>query len=176
MLCERCNKKKAVIFYRENISGRTRALRLCAECTEILEKAGELEDMSAVLSCFASPFLQATSSAAEGMGLWLGSARAVESPDKCPLCGVSLREIATTGQVGCARCYEVFGEALEEVIRSTHGKAEHLGRVSASYRVRQEKSERIRTLKAKLSEAVAGEQYETAAGLRDEIRTLEAEL
>ena len=39
MLCEKCNKKKVTVFYRESINGRNRALRLCNECTDALEQA-----------------------------------------------------------------------------------------------------------------------------------------
>ena len=57
MQCERCNKKKATVFYRENINGRVKALRLCGDCVEVLEQAGELEDMGTVLSGVPSPLL-----------------------------------------------------------------------------------------------------------------------
>ena len=58
MQCQRCNKKKATVFYRENVSGRVKAMRLCGDCAEVLEQAGELEDMGTVLSGTPSPLLE----------------------------------------------------------------------------------------------------------------------
>ncbi len=179
MVCERCNKKKATVFYRENISGRVRALRLCADCTEILEAAGELEDISAAIAGFTSPFFRIEET---GIALPLrvsesNTARTGTAVSgKCPLCGVSAGEIASTGRVGCARCYEVFDDLLGGAIRAMHGKVVHTGRVSAGFRERQERVERLSRLKRRLKEAVAAEQFETAVGLRDEIRGLEADM
>ena len=177
MLCERCNKKKATVFYRESIGGRERALRLCGECADALEEAGELEDISAAVAGFISPrFLSDESrfllpfhglTAAEGTSY---------SERPCPSCGSTVGDISATGRVGCAACYALFGSELERAIRSAHGRAEHTGRVSAGYRARQEREARLAGLKKQLKEAVAREDYESAAGLRDSIRALEAEL
>ena len=179
MLCERCNKKKATVFYRENIGGRVKALRLCGECAEVLEQAGELEDISAAVAGFISPFFLSDegifnlpfhpfTEGATGTG--------TSQRRKCPLCGATAEDIGRMGKVGCATCYEVFADELTGAIRSAHGRAEHTGRVSAGYRARMEKVERLAKLKKQLKEAVVNEQYESAAGLRDEIRALEAEL
>jgi protein arginine kinase activator len=179
MICERCNKKKAAVFYRESTAGRVRALRLCGECAELLEQAGELEDVSAAVSGFVSPhFLLDESSfllpfhgltGSEGKGGGVTSC-------PCPVCGATLGDIASAGRMGCAACYTVFASELSGAIRSAHGRAEHTGRVSAGYRARLEKTERLLGLKKQLKEAVSCENYESAAGIRDQIRTLEAEL
>lgn len=179
MVCERCNKKKATVFYRENIGGRIKALRLCGECAEILEQAGELEEISAAVVGFVSPLILLDEgilplpfpplSTAE-------SAQGITTRRMCPVCGAKAEEIGQAGRVGCAACYEIFGREITPVIHSAHGKSEHIGRISAGYRARKEKVERLAGLKKQLKEAVANEQYESAAGLRDEIRALEAEL
>ncbi len=180
MLCERCNKKKATVFYRENINGRVRALRLCGDCTEALEAAGELEDMSAAMTGFASPFCRIDDRLYATPFRLLprkSAGRTGSAPtDACPLCGATAAEIASTGKVGCARCYEVFGDVLAGAIHATHGQSTHAGRTSAGHRARKEKAERLARLKDQLKEAIASEQYETAVSLRDEIRALEAEI
>lgn len=177
MLCERCNKKKASIFYRESIGGRVRALRLCGECAEALEQAGELEDVSAAVAGFLSPFsLSDESSFSLPFQSLSGSKTGGGTSCKCPTCGASIEDITSAGKVGCATCYTVFSGELAGAIRSAHGKAEHTGRVSAGYRARLEKTERLIGLKKQLKEAVSNEDYESAAGFRDAIRALEAEL
>ena len=180
MLCDRCNKKKATVFYRENAGGRIKALRLCGDCLEILEQTGELEDVSAAVAGFVSPFF-----AAEEFGLSFPfpvredpSARAGGAAPirKCPACGATEEDLRRIGRVGCARCYTAFAEELAGVLAATHGRAEHTGRVTAGHRARAEKTARLAKLKKQLKEAVGAEQYEAAAGLRDQIRGLEAEL
>lgn len=176
MQCERCAKKKATVFYRENLSGRIRALRLCSDCADVLEQAGELEDLSDPLSGKLSPLFPGD----EG-GMLPAFRRATAGGDrstgkKCPQCGAAFGEICGEGLLGCAHCYVAFAEEMEEVVKATHGGATHRGRVSSGHQDRLERTAKLHTLRKLLREAVAAEAYETAAELRDEIRTLEATL
>ena len=179
MLCERCNKKKATVFYRENIGGQVKALRLCGDCTELLEQTGELEDVSAAVAGFISPFFAAD----DGIFSFPLMSDGTEtrplgtSPQKkCPSCGTTAQDLTRTGRVGCAVCYAAFSEEMAGRLGMIPGRAEHTGRVSAGYRAKAEKAERLVKLKKQLKEAVSNEQYESAAALRDKIRGLEAEL
>ena len=176
MICERCNKKKAVVFYRENMGGRSRALRLCQECTEILEQAGELEDMSTAISGFLSPLFRCDDNIciiplSEGVATERkGTAKS------CAGCGTVLSEISSTGKVGCAACYTAFSPELSRWIPSSNGEGIYKGKVSAGYRLRRDAAERLSRLKQELRNAVSEERYEQAVELRDSIRTLEQKL
>lgn len=173
MQCEHCKKRKATVFYKENISGRKKEYQLCAPCATSLQKAGELEDMSILLESFISPL---SWSGEEGdLFSWAGQPT-VTSPvggRVCPSCGSTPESIRTTGKVGCQTCYTVFAEELTPLLRGVHGSATHVGRTPQTYRQRKEKQERIRGLRARLASAVAAEAYEQAAMLRDEIKLLE---
>lgn len=175
MQCERCNKKKSTVFYRESINGRVRALRLCADCAEFLEQAGELEDMSIALTGVLSPFFSAVDSAA-GFPLGITAKPGQGGGRKCSFCGVSFDELAASGAIGCTRCYSAFAEELEPVLRAAHGENRHRGRCSSGFRARQEKMERLEELRVRLKKAVLSEEFEKAVELRDEIRALEAAL
>lgn len=178
MICERCNKKKASVFYRENMGGRIKALRLCGECAAILEQAGELEDVSAAVAGFISPYFFPDEGSLFSLPCHVfetGVSRA-GATKRCPACGTTMGDMAKLGRVGCAHCYTAFAEELAPTLISAHGKAEHTGRTSAGYRLRAERLERLTTLKKQLKEAVSAERFEVAAELRDQIRSLEAEL
>ena len=179
MLCERCNKKKASVFYRENTGGRIKTLHLCGECTEILEHTGELEDVSAAVAGFISPFF-ASDDGFLGFPptpAVIGSSGTETGLQKnCPSCGTTLRDIGRTGRLGCAVCYVTFSEEMTGSLGMVHGRLQHTGRTSAGYRARAEKAERLVKLRKQLKDAVASEQYESAAALRDKIRGLETEL
>ena len=181
MTCERCNQKSVSVIYRESIGGRERSLRLCGECADALEAAGELEDVSASVAGMTAPRFPSED------GRFPLPIRKLAVADgtppaavPCPLCGSTAEELAATGRVGCAACYTLHGELhgglLESVIRAAHGRAEHTGRVSAGYRARRERETRLAGMRQQLKEAVSREDYESAAGLRDSIRRLEAEL
>jgi protein arginine kinase activator len=177
MTCERCNQKSVSVIYRESIGGRERSLRLCGECADALEAAGELEDVSAAVAGMTAPRFPSEESRftlpLRRRAATEGSAPAAVP---CPLCGSTAEELAATGRVGCAACYTLHGGLLESVIRATHGRAEHTGRVSAGYRARRERENRLAGMRRQLKEAVSREDYESAADLRDGIRRLEAEL
>ena len=173
MQCERCNKKKATVFYRENINGRIKALRLCGDCAEVMEEAGELEDMSTVLSGTHSPLLAFTGT---GCPIPLWGDAAEPSKKTCPTCGESLAHAAERGRLGCPSCYIAFSPELATSLRVLHGRATHVGRVSAGYRARKEALRRLSELREQLQAAVATEEFERAAAMRDEIRRLESSL
>ena len=174
MQCERCAKKKATVFYRENLSGRIRALRICSDCADLLEQAGELEDMSDPLSGVLSPLFPSEDRSIRLPFRSMTDASGREMGKKCPLCSMTFGDICDTGMLGCSQCYVIFAKELGEVIKAIHGGAEHRGQISSGHQDRLERILRLQDLRKQLKEAVAAEAYETAARLRDDIRSLEA--
>ena len=98
----------------------------------------------------------------------------------CPHCRLTAAEFRQTGLLGCPHCYKSFGTHLAGLIERAHeGATKHVGKRprrggdSADSIVQlQERAERLRRLHSELDHAVASEQYEQAARLRDEIRRL----
>jgi protein arginine kinase activator len=102
----------------------------------------------------------------------------------CPDCGLTLRAFRECGKLGCASCYETFKLELHDIFMRAQGTDCH---VPMEY-VRQDKTgvpvppgdksetanmTSIVALRQALKEAVAREDYEEAAQLRDRIRKLE---
>jgi protein arginine kinase activator len=90
----------------------------------------------------------------------------------CRSCGLAEHELTHTGQVGCAECYKVFGDLLRPYIRRIHGSDVHRGRTPGSplgVTIGGEAD----TLRKRLEQAIAAEEYEKAAELRDRLRKLE---
>ena len=95
---------------------------------------------------------------------------------RCPKCGTSFDEIVRDGRVGCADCYRTFYDKLLPSIQRIHGKIKHSGKVTnaAPVEPREETTEeKIEKLKAAMNEAVAKQEFENAAKIRDEIKALE---
>ena len=93
----------------------------------------------------------------------------------CETCGQTAEQLAATGRVGCARCYQTFAGLLEPAIVRLHGRAAHTGRVPASMGSEVAQRRRLSELKDALRAAIEAEEFERAAQLRDDIRHTESE-
>ncbi len=51
-----------------------------------------------------------------------------ESSETCPQCGMARSELYIRGQMGCARCYETFGDEVRQALKEIHGEIRHLGK------------------------------------------------
>ncbi len=57
------------------------------------------------------------------------SAEALGVEDEtCPQCGMARSELYSQGQMGCARCYEVFAAEVQQALKEIHGETRHLGK------------------------------------------------
>lgn len=173
MLCEKCKKRTATVFYNENINGKKRAYSLCGECAAQLRERGEMQDITSMAGSFADPFSELHDSLFGGF-FGIPAVKAVSAERKCPTCGTSFSQISRNGKVGCPACYETFQGELSRLIASIHGTTSHTGCVPARHRAKQERTQRLSALREQLAKEIREENYEAAAALRDEIRALEA--
>ena len=80
------------------------------------------------------------------------------------------------GRVGCADCYRTFYDRLLPSIQRIHGKIKHSGKVSNTAPAEpaiETVEKKIEKLKAAMNDAVAKQDFENAAKIRDEIKALE---
>jgi protein arginine kinase activator len=92
----------------------------------------------------------------------------------CEQCGISYIEFRNHGLLGCAHDYDTFKDALGELIeRAQDGNDHHVGKAPRSTTKPKRPQQDLRRLKRQLNEAVAAEDYERAAELRDKIEKLE---
>ncbi len=95
---------------------------------------------------------------------------------KCPVCGFSQADFKKTGRLGCSECYVTFADGLGSLLKAMHKGTEHVGKFPERAQRTLALNHRMRALNEHLQKAVADENYETAASLRDEIKQLENEL
>ena len=162
-LCERCKKAKAT-FHLTNIerSGDKVERHLCDKCAAeegLLQGGKATVDLNELLENFIA---DSKAGSAELSSLI------------CEHCGISYVEFRNQGLLGCANDYEVFKEQIGRLLERTHdGATHHTGKAPKSTGVVQKPQQDIRRLKRQLDEALAAEDYERAAKLRDRIRGLE---
>ena len=180
MLYEKCKKQQATIFYEETINGKSRSYSLCADCAGELEKSGEISLQKGFGNTFfaTTPFSSITDNL---LGSFFSLPENVRTSRKlCPLCHASLESFRKSGKAGCPLCYETFADELRASIRAIHGSAKHIGRApkgKESKATEQSKAgdARLEALKTELKNAIANENFEKAAELRDSIRAIESE-
>jgi protein arginine kinase activator len=174
MLCEKCKKRTATVFYNENINGKTRSYSLCGECAAKLREKGDMQEITSMMGSFADPF-SALHDDLFGGFFGIPSYKAISTEKKCPVCASTYSDIAKHGKVGCPECYNTFKEELSRMIASVHGTTSHIGAVPSRHRAKQARAEELKRLKKELQEAVQNENYEQAAVLRDQVRKMESE-
>lgn len=91
----------------------------------------------------------------------------------CPECGHTFNDFKSTGLLGCAACYQTFASTVAPVIdRAQGGSSEHVGRTPSRTDDSRQRAALLQQLVRELEQAVAAEQYERAAQLRDRIQGL----
>jgi protein arginine kinase activator len=76
------------------------------------------------------------------------------------------------GRLGCPDCYAAFAEELASLLKAVHRSEQHTGKIPAREGDWVRLDARVVALQKELDQAVASEQYEKAAELRDEIHQL----
>ncbi|MDX2079302.1 MAG: UvrB/UvrC motif-containing protein [Terrimicrobiaceae bacterium] len=161
MQCDVCQSKEATVFLTQIVDGKMQKVNLCESCSK--EKGVN----------------DPTGFALADLLLGLGAAQDIEKNPgalKCPVCGFTQADFKKTGRLGCSACYGVFEEGLKGMLKNMHKGTTHTGKAPAAFRKLRERSETMRDLQQSLDAAVAAEEYERAADLRDQIRRIEAEL
>ncbi|MCD6365343.1 MAG: UvrB/UvrC motif-containing protein [Planctomycetes bacterium] len=93
---------------------------------------------------------------------------------QCDACGLTFEEFRRQGVLGCPHDYVAFEDALLTLIEhAQHGATEHVGKVPRHSGRNQKKQNAVLKLRAQLRGAIAAENYELAAQLRDRIKELE---
>ena len=171
LLCEKCKKRTAPVFYNENLNGKVRSYSLCSECATKLHEKGDIGDITSMLGSFADPFCDLHDNIFGGF-FGMGAQPSLVSK-KCPDCSSTFAHIRQCGRVGCPTCYRVFADELTPTLNTVHGTKTHTGSVPARHRARRAKAEKLKLLKSQMQEAIAKEDFEAAASLRDEIKHME---
>ena len=169
MKCENCNDRSATFFFEQSINGEKHSRHLCHTCAESL---GFIRKGQGLLDESFSPLFGSHTAMLDEI---FGFAGQGIKAQKCEGCGATWQELARSGKVGCPRCYQTFGEALQPTLRSLHGNVTHTGRAPADRLAKRERKDKLTELRRALGEAVAAENFEDAARIRDEIRALEKE-
>lgn len=168
MYCEECKKRPATVHLTQVFNGEKVESHLCEECAN--KKGGfffNLDNKFSIPNLLGSFF---------GNGYGVQGVSALPENKVCPNCGMNFANVGQTGRLGCNECYTVFEQELEPILRRVHGNSKHIGKVPSRGGARVLVRKKIENLKAALQKAVADEEYEKAAEIRDSIKEMEKKL
>ncbi|MEE1318683.1 MAG: UvrB/UvrC motif-containing protein [Ruminococcus sp.] len=168
MKCQKCGSNNATTHVKTIINGELREYDLCSECARKMGYTNVFGDMENEFSNF--------------LGSFFGNVLPARTQaTRCEFCGSTYSDIAKSGHVGCAKCYEIFADELYPSIRRIHGNTTHCGKNSSVAEKSKQtktkvetKEEKIRKLKVQLENAIKEQNFELAAELRDKIKEMEA--
>jgi protein arginine kinase activator len=158
MVCDVCKNNQATVFLTQIVEGKMQKVNLCESCSK--EKG----------------VTDPTGFALADLLLGLGAAHDIEKSGenrRCAVCGFSQADFKKTGRLGCAFCYDTFAEGLESLLKAMHKGTSHIGKAPENYLLVRKREAELKSLQRDLQKAVANEDYESAAQLRDQIKQLE---
>ncbi len=162
MDCDICGKK-ARVHLTQLVGGQIKKIALCDECAK---EKGVTDPTGFALAdvLMGQPGLktQAVTAAVPSSG-----------GRRCPECGFTLEDLKKVRRFGCGTCYSTFRDEVNAMLRGMHKGHRHCGKVPAGLMELHERTQRLEELRGRLDQAIAAENYEEAAGLRDEIRHIE---
>jgi protein arginine kinase activator len=160
MQCESCQAKEATVHLTQVIEGEVKKLHLCEGCAKA-------SGVTYKIPTSIHEILQ---------GVGAAKLSLPEPTRACPACRMTRADFKKVGRLGCAECYEAFGDELLGVVRAMHHAEQHQGKFPRRMTEKAKLAEELERLRAELSRVIGAEQFEEAARLRDQIRRLSGKL
>ncbi len=163
MVCDNCGSGNAVIHLTQIVENEMKTLHLCEKCGAEKGVEGSTVPESFPLTDFLAQ-----------MGKQKGGSSGTGPSDACAFCGLTFKEFREVGRLGCPHCWTAFEGHLRGLVRRIHGSTQHVGKIYLSPDPSvSEREKKLEGLRRRLRRAVELEDFERAADLRDEIRSLE---
>lgn len=155
MLCEVCSQREAVLNLTQVINKEVKKIHLCETCAA--EKGLDLNDPLSLTDVLL------------GLGGKKESSASLMQKS-CPFCHMHFADFKKTSRLGCQSCYQAFAEALDPLIEAMHRGKQHTGKTPVKSLDKTGDVLADLCLKKALETAVAAENYEEAARLRDQLQ------
>lgn len=155
MRCEYCGEHDATVHLTQLLNGEMKKYHLCKECAA---KHGiNIDDPVSLADLLFKP--EPSEPAGEA-----------KSEPRCPQCHMRLSDFKKASRLGCPACYESFSAELAPLLLGLHKRPLHVGKRPDGVCLAQDVQDRTDRLSRSLKAAIAAEQFEEAARLRDELK------
>lgn len=161
MMCCSCKEKQATVHLTQITGDKMQKVDLCEECAK---KKGVNEPTAFALADLLC-------------GLGASSEMEASSGEvKCPQCNFTQADFKKAGRLGCPECYRTFADGLDKLLETMHKGTKHVGKVPYTLQQSRELADKLKTLQKKLDKAIAEEDFESAAVVRDEMKATKARI
>lgn len=161
MNCQKCHIRLATIKITQVINGNRTDFLLCPDCAQGMGLDGLIHEENEELSELISQSIREAQEEIEQM-----------ADIECSNCHLNFKEFFGSGLLGCPQCYDDFDEYIKPLIRRYHGTTSHQKTKELVYNTDDIKYQLI-ILKKELAQALQSEDFESAAKLRDKIKSIE---
>ena len=172
LVCQECNENPATIHFTKIINGEKTEFQLCENCSK---KKGDMVLFNNVNGPFSIHNLLAGLMNLDNNFEQKQKSSIQETEElHCQKCKMTYSQFTNLGRFGCSECYKVFDKQLMPILRRLHsGNSSHTGKIPQRIGGSINLQRQIDDLKKALQVSIQQEEFERAAELRDEIRTLE---
>lgn len=160
MKCECCHNEDATIHLTQVVDGAVKKLNLCQECAQ---NSGI--DLNSPISI--TDILLGLGSQLPGK-----PPKSTEFDLSCSRCQMTRTEFKKGARLGCPECYTAFMGELNALTKAMHHSGQHVGKIPARQGNEARITAQIAALQTDIETAIAKEQYEVAANLRDKIKSI----
>ncbi|WZL80260.1 excinuclease ABC subunit B [Vallitaleaceae bacterium 9-2] len=164
MLCEKCHKEQATVFFTQVLNGKKVEIHLCATCAKQQEDLFYGDNPS--IQKFMSGLLKNSNDVEQEQ---------IDQNLVCSKCHMTLDEFRKTSKLGCDACYDAFKPYVNHVLKSVQGSYRHTGKKPLRMNQSQLKEEQLEELESQLKLALMQEDYMEAARIRDALYKLKEE-
>lgn len=163
MQCQLCGKRPAIVHFTEIVNNKKDEYHVCEKCAE--ERG------------YHTPLVKTKFSVGDLLAGMVDQAGAGEEAKigriQCPRCHMVYSAFKESGRLGCSECYVTFRAQLRPLLRRIHGSTKHVGKTPVRDSARVALRREIQKLHEEMQAAIEHEEFEVAARLRDQIRSIE---
>ncbi|WP_144462733.1 UvrB/UvrC motif-containing protein [Siminovitchia fortis] len=173
MICQECKERPASLHFTKVVNGEKTVIQLCERCAQekgemFLLEGGAGFSINDLLAGLLNPSSFQNASPHTALGSQIV---------QCDVCGMTYQQFANIGRFGCANCYNAFRKELIPILKKLHsGNIAHGGKVPARMGGSLHLKKKIQECKSELAALIEQEEFEKAAEVRDQIRSLEKKL
>lgn len=173
MICHECKEKPASLHFTKIINGEKTEVSLCEKCAQ---EKGEMfmfnNNSGFTINNLIAGILNLDDTFKDSQQTTFKPRKVIQ----CEHCLMTIQQFIKIGRFGCANCYDTFSNQLNPILRRLHsGNTTHNGKIPARIGGHLHVIKKIESLKTKLQQLIQNEEFEKAAIIRDEIRSLEAQ-
>lgn len=174
MVCQECQKRSAALHFTKVIDGEKTEVHLCEVCAQdkgesFLSNEASAFSFNNLLSGLLniSPVIKKANQAQQ----------AEKEAIYCSNCQLTFSRFMKLGKFGCPHCYEAFREEFPTILKRLHsGNTVHQGKLPEREGGTIHVKRKINDLRAELKKLIENEEFEQAATIRDQIRSLEHDI